>query len=77
MLFRSIDAKIARLTRRQREVASLLARGLTNEEIRQKLGVTLTTVKIHVSRALKVLGVSNRVQAAIMLRGSSEFQTDD
>ena len=64
----ALDAKIAKLTNRQREVVALVAQGHSNEQIRQKLGITLTTVKIHVSRALKTLEVTNRVQAALLLR---------
>lgn len=52
------------LTTRQREVLRLLARGQTNSEIAQELGLSVFTVKLHVSSILKGLNVSNRTEAA-------------
>ena len=40
--------------------------GLSNREIGQSLGLTEGTVKIHVSKILRVLGVSSRSQAVIV-----------
>lgn len=53
------------LTRRQRDVLTLLSKGFSNKEIGQQLGVTEGTVKIHVAAIFKVLSVSNRTQAVI------------
>lgn len=52
------------LTPRQRQVAELLARGKTNPEIADALGITLDGAKFHVSEILDRLGVSTREEAA-------------
>ncbi|WP_425404182.1 LuxR C-terminal-related transcriptional regulator [Hwanghaeella sp.] len=61
------DPRFKMLTRRQREVLRLINRGLSNEEIAEEIGVTLNTVKSHVSSMLKALGVKRRTQAMRML----------
>ena len=48
------------LTTREREVASLVAQGLTNRQIAETLFVSLSTVKSHVQSALEKTGSSNR-----------------
>jgi DNA-binding CsgD family transcriptional regulator len=50
------------LSPREREIALLLLKGLSNKEIGEKLFIELSTVKIHVHRILKKLGVGNRTQ---------------
>ncbi len=52
------------LTDRQREVLVLLARGASNKEIADRLGIAEATVRVHVSSVLRTLGVENRTQAA-------------
>jgi DNA-binding CsgD family transcriptional regulator len=51
------------LTRRQREVLSCVARGMTNREIAQQLFVSEATVAKHLERAYSKLGVHNRTAA--------------
>jgi DNA-binding NarL/FixJ family response regulator len=53
------------LTRRQAEVLSLMMRGGSNKEICRALGLSESTVKIHVSAILKALGVRNRTEAVL------------
>lgn len=53
------------LTEREEEVLRTLARGSTNEEIADQLGVTLSTVKTHVASLMGKLDVRNRVELAL------------
>lgn len=53
------------LTPREKEVAQLLARGLANKEIAQRLAITDHTVKFHLNGILRKLGVSSRTEAVV------------
>jgi DNA-binding NarL/FixJ family response regulator len=53
------------LTPRESEVLKLLAGGLSNQEIGDKLGISYETVKEHVQHVLRKLGVADRTQAAV------------
>ena len=48
------------LTRREREVARLVARGLSNKEVARELGLSSGTVKLHLHRIFQKLGVKGR-----------------
>jgi len=54
------------LTRREREVLELIARGRSNKRIALELGISEKTVKTHVGHLLAKLGVSDRTQAALL-----------
>ena len=56
----------ALLSARQREIMDLVARGLTNKEIAQQLGLTDGTVKQHLAAIFPKLGVRNRTWAVSM-----------
>lgn len=54
------------LTEREREVLSLVARGLSNTELASTLHVSLPTVKTHVSRILTKLDARDRTQLVVI-----------
>ncbi len=57
---------LVELTEREQEVLALLVEGLNNNQIADRLVVTLSTVKFHVSSILSKLGVSSRTEAVAM-----------
>jgi two-component system nitrate/nitrite response regulator NarL len=65
------------LSRRESEILQRLLRGQTNKTIGRDLGITETTVKIHLKSLLRKIGASNRTQAAIwaLNNGHSAYGT--
>jgi DNA-binding NarL/FixJ family response regulator len=57
---REVPAPSAELTRREREIVSLLEQDLSNKEIALRLGIEVATVKNHVHNVLGKLGLSRR-----------------
>ena len=60
------------LTRREREVATLVRQGLTNRQICAELVISERTVDAHVCKILKKLGLRSRAQIAAWVAGQQE-----
>lgn len=61
-----VPAGLKVLTEREIEVLTLMAKGLSNQEIATSLYLSATTVKTHVSRILAKTGARDRVQAVVL-----------
>ena len=58
------DEPVSSLTRREQEVATLVARGLTNRQVARELSISERTAANHVAKILRKLGLSSRTQIA-------------
>ncbi|WP_237564143.1 response regulator transcription factor [Actinomyces sp. 432] len=65
---RAAQERLERLSPREREVAELVAQGLTNSEIAQRLVIATDSVKKNVTRILAKLDLRDRVQLVILMR---------
>jgi non-specific serine/threonine protein kinase len=61
---REVAAPFGQLSNREREVLALVARGLTDRQIADRLVIGVRTVNTHVSTMLRKLGVTRRSDAA-------------
>jgi DNA-binding NarL/FixJ family response regulator len=61
-------ANAVRMTKREREITLLIAEGLSNKEIAQRLNVATYTVKSHVHNILEKLALHSRLQIAMFTR---------
>ncbi len=59
-------ARLAALTDREREVLALVAEGLSNDDIAQRLFLSPQTVKTHINRAMAKLGAHDRAQLVVI-----------
>jgi DNA-binding NarL/FixJ family response regulator len=66
-----LDDALLGLTHRQQQVIRLLTRGYSNKIIARELGISPSTVKVHVHAAFRALGVHSRMAAAAVLRHAS------
>ncbi len=57
---------LAKLTRRQQDVVTLVSAGLSNKEVGQRLNLTEGTVKVHLHAIYSRLGVPNRTMLALL-----------
>ncbi|WP_329124624.1 ATP-binding protein [Streptomyces sp. NBC_01465] len=67
----SDTASADNLTRREREVAALIAQGMTNREIAERLVISKRTADAHVEHILAKLGFSSRAQIAALAEGNA------
>lgn len=61
-------SRTAALSPAERRILELVADGLTNGQIARQLWVTETTIKFHLTRVYRKLGVANRTAAAMRLQ---------
>ncbi len=59
------DSTSASLSRREMQIAHAVAKGESNKKIAQRLGISDQTVKVHMKRILKRMGMKNRVELAV------------
>jgi FixJ family two-component response regulator len=75
---RQAAERVSRLTRRERDVCELVARGLLNKQIGGELGMAEKTVKVHRGRAMRKLqieSVPDLVRLLVLLEGSGSNPT--
>jgi two-component system, NarL family, response regulator LiaR len=54
------------LTERETEILTMIARGMSNQDIADRLTISVWTVRTHVTHILEKLGLENRTQAALL-----------
>jgi two-component system nitrate/nitrite response regulator NarL len=72
---RSVSYLVGTLTKREREVLSLLTTGLSTNEVADSLNVSCSTVKSHVSHIITKFGVRNRLEAILLVRDTMDLDS--
>ncbi|WP_235932660.1 LuxR C-terminal-related transcriptional regulator [Dictyobacter arantiisoli] len=72
-----LPSPVEPLSEREREVLQLVAEGLSNQQIAQRLMLSLHTVKLHVKHLLAKLGATNRTQAVARARALHILTRED
>jgi DNA-binding NarL/FixJ family response regulator len=67
------DAATVQLTEREHQILGLLAKGLTNRQMADRLGVSLSTANFHVHNILDKLGAKTRTEAAALARNEGRL----
>ena len=65
-----VEGLLAKLTKREKEVAIEAAKGLSNKEIARVLSITERTVKAHLAHTFERIGAKDRLQLALMLNNN-------
>jgi DNA-binding NarL/FixJ family response regulator len=73
----ALAARFAQLTPQQFRVLMLMAEGLLNKQIADRLGLAENTVKIHVTAVLSKLDCRSRTQAAVLVKSLDLEESDD
>ncbi|PIJ10408.1 hypothetical protein BMH30_13765, partial [Leucobacter sp. OLES1] len=68
---------VAYLTARERQVLELVAEGLSNRQIGERLFISAKTASVHVSAILRKLSVATRTEAAVLARTASPAPATD
>jgi DNA-binding NarL/FixJ family response regulator len=71
------ETKKGKLSKRQREILTLIAQGLSNKAIAARLGISENTVKMHVKMVLQSLCVKTRTEAVVKAQRLGEISTTD
>lgn len=69
-LSKSVDA-LEKLTLKEREIANLVYDGFTNQEIADSLGITVRTVKAHMSSIFEKTGTKDRINLVLVMQKNS------
>jgi two-component system, NarL family, response regulator DevR len=71
------DERLARLTDQERKILDLIADGLTNRQIAERVHLAEKTVKNYVSNLLTKLGMERRTQAAVYAAGLRDHRPEE
>ena len=68
---RAVIGRLAYLTVREREIASLVGRGGSNKQIAKQLDISERTVKAHLTEIFRKLGIADRLKLALLLASNN------